>query len=261
MKRAWLLCLMLLMLACSAAVAEDAPRGYVKGEGYQYVQLGEYPYEKDGTVKPVLWRILEVSDDKALLLTEYVIDAKQMIFETDKKIIEKRKYRRITSYAESDLYQYLNTQGMEDLFGEDPIRQAFIEEEGGGKLFILNTSQYLTPAYGFTKARYGVTRSRYAKPTPYALAQGVYKDRNGNAPYWASTVKSPKGYQMQLVGYDGHMSWGAYTRVNVGLRLNVRLDLTQLTLSGGDGTKENPFIYTYSGASATESPTQEADHE
>ena len=29
----------------------------------------------------------------------------------------------------------------------------------------------------------------------------------------------------------------------------------------GDGTKENPFIYTYSGASATESPTQEADHE
>lgn len=258
MKRI-LLYLLALMLVCSCAAAEESLRGYVKGEGYHYVQLGEYPYDKDGTVKPVLWRVLSVEDGAALLLTEYVIDAKQMIFETDQKVIEKRTYRRITAYAESDLYQYLNTQGLDDLFGDDPIRQAFIEEPGGGKLFILSTSQYLTPAYGFTKARYGVTRSRYAKATPYALKQGVYKDRNGNSPYWASTIKSEKGYQMQLVGYDGHMSWGAYTRVNVGLRLNVRLDLTRVTVAGGSGAKDDPFLFTYTGAAGTSA--QEAAHE
>ena len=34
-------------------------RGYEKGAGYEYVRLGAYPYEADGTEAPVLWRVLE----------------------------------------------------------------------------------------------------------------------------------------------------------------------------------------------------------
>ena len=60
---------LLLMLPC-AALADSPLRGYVKGEGYQYVSLGAYPYEADGAVAPVLWRVLETKDGQALLLTE-----------------------------------------------------------------------------------------------------------------------------------------------------------------------------------------------
>lgn len=55
---------------------------------------------------------------------------------------------------------------------------------------------------------------------------------------------------MQLIGYNGHLNWGAYTRVNVGLRPSVRLDMTQMEITGGTGTKKDPFILTYCGSPA-----------
>ena len=42
---------------------------------YIYINYGRYPYEADGTVAPILWRVLGIDEDGyALLLTEYVID-------------------------------------------------------------------------------------------------------------------------------------------------------------------------------------------
>ena len=45
-----------------------------------------------------------------------------------------------------------------------------------------------------------------------------------------------------------HLSYGAYTRVNIGLRLSVRLDLNQLQVTGGDGTKQSPYQFAYTGS-------------
>ena len=57
-----LICLLALLMLCSIpAMAEEYDlRGYIKGQGWKFVQLGQYPYEKDGTVAPVLWRVLEI---------------------------------------------------------------------------------------------------------------------------------------------------------------------------------------------------------
>lgn len=241
--------LFLVMLMVGAAMAEEDLRGYVKGQGYQYVLLGDYPYEKDGTEKPVLWRILEYKDQKALLLTEYVIDTQQVIFETDEKVIEKRTYRRIGSYAESDLMPWMNSTGLDMLLGDDPIRNALIEEPGGGKFFILTSEQFLTTSYGFSADMWNEQKSRQASGTPYAIKlRRLYVDGSNNkSPYWASTIKHPEDYKLQLVGYNGHLSWGAYTRVNVGLRPSLRLDMTKASILSGAGTKEDPFILTYTG--------------
>lgn len=257
MKKALLgiLLLLLLPLTCSA---ETGVRGYIKNDGYQYVIFGEYPYEKDGTAKPLLWRILDVTDNQALLLTEDVIDARQVIFETDERVIEKRTYRRIASYAESDLYTWMNTEGLDQLLGDAPEREALIAEPGGGEFFILNSDQFLTEAYGFAADRWNEQVSRQAVATPYARAQGTYKDHsNGKSPYWVSTLKSETDYRMQLVGYNGHLSFGAYTRVNVGLRPSVRLDLSKLRITGGDGSMESPFRFAYQ-ASPEEMPENAA---
>ena len=249
---------LLLMLPC-AALADSPLRGYVKGEGYQYVSLGAYPYEADGAVAPVLWRVLETKDDQALLLTEYVIDVSQVIFETDEKVIKKQTYRRIDSYAESDLYTHLNTTVLDTLLGDDPLRGALLEEEGGGRLFILTDEQFLRTDYGFVNTRWNEQKSRQAVATPYALSRGLYRDRStGTSPYWVATIRSKDGVKLALVGYNGHLSWGAYTRTNVGLRLSVRLDMAQLRISGGAGTKEDPFLLEAAAPSApTEAPTAE----
>jgi len=254
--------MLLVLLLPAAALAQADICGYAKGQGYEYVQLGEYPYEADGTKKPVLWRVLDTTDGKALLLTEYIIDTQQAIFETDQKVIENRTYRRISSYAESDLMPWLNTEGLDTLLGDDPIRNALVEEAGGGKLFILTSEQFLTTSYGFAADMWNEQKSRQAEGTPYAIkARNLYVDRSiYKSPYWAATIKDPEDYKLQLIGYNGHLSWGAYTRVNVGLRLSVRLDLAQLEIIGGTGKKDDPYILSYTGtapvASVAPAPTE-----
>lgn len=262
-KKIWITLLLAACLLPWAAQAADAGvlRGYAENEPkstrYQYVHLGQYPYEADGTVKPVLWRILDVEDNRALLLTEYVIDSSQIIFETDQKIIQKHAFRRISSYAESDLYTLLNTEVIHTIFGDDPVCQTFIEEPGAGTLFILTRDQYMTPKYGFSALRWNVQPTRQAVATPYALSKGLYRDAgNKKSPYWAIDIKAPDGYKFGLVGYDGHISYGAYTNGKVGgWRLAVRLDLTTVQVTGGDGTKESPFTLTSTLGPASAAPT------
>ena len=55
-----------------------------------------------------------------LLLTENVIDMQQVIFESDKKIIE----ARIKGYAESDLYPWMTTVALDTLLGDSVMLNA-----------------------------------------------------------------------------------------------------------------------------------------
>ena len=237
----WLVVLLLLCLIPAAGA--ETLRGYEKGNGWHYVNFGEYPYEKDGTVAPVLWRVLEVENNQALMLTEYVIDTQQIIFETDQKKIDNGDYRRITSYEESDLYTWMNTVALDTLLGNSPARNALVDVPGQGKLFILTMDQYLNTDYGFSANKWDNQPTRHAQGTPYALkARGLYKDGTGMVSYWAAGIKDVEGTRFALIGYNGHMSWGGYTRTNVGLRMAVKLDLTDFTIQGGTGDKKNPFI-------------------
>ncbi len=244
----WLLSV-LLLCALPLIAGAEAMRGFEKGKGYQYVQLGQYPYEADGTVKPVLWRVLDHENNQALLLTEYIIDTQQVIFEKDKWKIEKMDYRLINAYAESDLCAWLNTTGLDNLFGNNPIRNALLEEPHGGKLFIMTNEQFLTAKYGFAVSQWNDQPTRQAFGTPYATkTRGLYVDNVlETSSYWSATIKGPTQNRMALVGVNGHISWGGYTRQNVGLRLSVRLDMTQVRITGGSGTKDSPFILAYAG--------------
>ncbi len=247
----WVLCLAVLL------PAQAEMRGYARGQGYVYVQLGSYPYEKDGTEKPVLWRVLTVENDQALLLTEYIIDTKQIIFETDPKVIENHSFRRIETYAESDLYAWLNSEGLDTLLGDEEIRAALMEEPELGLLFPLRQEQYLDEdTYGFSKGQWGEALNAYPKrqavSTPYAQANGLYVERaNGKSPYWCVAIKGAKDYKFGLVGYNGHISWGAYTNKKVaGLRLGLKLNLAQIDIDGGLGTQEHPYTLRYTGKAA-----------
>ena len=250
----WVLAMLLLCSAPVHAEEDTELRGYWKGHGWKFVSLGQYPYEKDGTVAPVLWRVLEIKDNVALLITEYVIDTQQVIFETDPQKMANDDYRRISRYEESDLCQWLNTVCVEELFGNSPVRNVLIPDATRGELFILTMDEFRTTAYGFSANTWGEQPSRQASGTPYAVKQrglGVY---DGGASYWAADIKAEEGTRLALVGYNGHLSWGGYTRQNVGLRLSVRVDMTQLEVTGGEGTRKNPFVLTYTGEIP---PTQE----
>ncbi len=239
----WLSVLLLLCLVPGMAGAESL-RGYVKGNGWQYASFGQYPYERDGTPAPVIWRILEYEDGKLLMITEQVIDTQQVIFESDPQKIERYEYRTIAAYQESDLYTWMNTVALDTLLRDDPARSALIEEPGFGWLRILTMDDLRNVKYGFSANTWGEQPTRQASGTPYAVKQrGLYVDHEyGKSCYWAANIKTVDAYRFALVGFDGHLSWGGYARTNVGIRPAVQLDMSQIVIQSGTGTKKDPFV-------------------
>lgn len=253
MKRCLSLAILTLVVSAlifSVASADGELRGYDKnGNGYQYVSLGKYPYEKDGTVSDTLWEILEVKDQQALLLSVYILDTQQVITVTNENDIKNYNYRRITDYAQSDLNVWMNDTMLNTLLGGDPMLNALVDGKYG-RLYPLTDEQYLKSDYGFTAARYGENKKRQAHGTPYAIKmRGLWmSNETGTSTYWVAAVKSPEQYKLQCVGYNGHLSYGAYSRTNIGVRAALTLDLTKCTVSGGNGTKDEPFTLVYTGS-------------
>ncbi len=267
MKRTLTMGMLILLLLSALTCAGAELRSYEKGRGYEYVTLGAYPYEADGAVRPVLWRVLSAEGGQALLLTEYVIDAKQIIFESNAKVIENHTFRRISAYDQSDLYAWLNTECLDTMLGDDPLRGALKEEPGLGRLFPLPQEQYMNTDNGFERGQWGEEVNAYPRRqgtcTPYAAAQGLYVDyRNLKSPYWCVAIKDASDYKFGLVGYNGHISWGAYTNTKVGgLRLAVRLDLSMVETASGAGIKEDPYTLRFIGEKATAEPAPAATAE
>ncbi len=130
------------------------------------------------------------------------------------------------------------------MFGDSPLREAIHRRNGADELFLLSQEEFLEPSFGFSPNIWNVQKTRWAKGTPWAIHQrGLYVDPDIlTSPYWTSRIQSAEGYKLQIVGYNGHLSWGAYTRINIGLRPSVLLDATRIRPVAGAGTREDPFL-------------------
>ena len=258
MKRFTAILLVLTALTALQALAEstDLLRGYDKSTKWQYVCFGNYPYEADGGICPVTWRVLGIEDGEALILSEYVLDLQQVIYCDNQKDSEARNFRRITDYRESDLYTWMTTEMLNNMFL--PEEQEALADTMYGKIYPLTKEQYMTPKYGFSAAEYGVFKERQAYATPYAKtleifpgttkwsnAKKLYVDHSyKSSPHWVIYLKNPtvNGIMMQLCGYDGHLSYGVYSRRDVGVRPAVTLILDKIAVIGGSGTLDDPYI-------------------
>lgn len=255
--------LVLALLFSLSGAAAPALRGYDKAAGgYQYLCLGQYPYQEDGTPAPILWEILRVEDDKALILTAEVLDTHQVVEVTDEDDIKNYRYRKLQTYAESDLCAFMNGEMLETLLGGDPLGQALIKQENG-YIYPLSDEELLDPKLGFTTGVYKLNKPRIAFATPYCREQrGIYVDSaTGGSTYWGSAIKATAGYKLRIVGYDGHLSWGVYSRKNIGIRVAATLDLSKCALLSGEGTKDDPFAFALIGAEPTAEPTIEPTSE
>lgn len=248
--------------ASEGTPAADVIRSWVKKEGWQYLQLGQYMYEKDGTMAPVLWRVLFVEDGKALMITEHVIDLCQPYFMDTKKDYDfykeykhKSRLPELTSIEETEVPGWFANVMWPVLIGDDPIGSAFVDE-GSGRLFLMPTSEWCRTEYGFTKKKGDAPNpSRIAQVTPYVRYKRMYdwssrmvlyeKGYTGSC-YWTSDMR-PGERRMQIVGINGHLSWGGWIRPNVGVRPAAKLDLKDIRIVSGSGTAKDPFVVSYAG--------------
>ena len=253
-----------------AAVDECGLRGWDLDSGWQYVIMGYYPYEADGSKAPVLWQVLSVEDGKALLYTTYIIDAHQPT-EVSGKNAEKHNYPVISDYGETDLNRWLNEEMIGVLLADEPVLDAVTEEQYG-RLYPLTDFELMEEKYGFTNQRFYEVRSRWAYATPYALSVKLYpdygsriqKDRgHGTSGYWVAALKRDTKTNEQKTGRYlqicagiadphekggtniGHLSFGYLNRTTVGLRLALRLDTSRVQVISGSGTIWDPCRLAY----------------
>lgn len=240
--RATMLLLFAALLFWEGSVsAQVTLRGFdkeAKGEKYQFVTFGQYPYSSVSDVQPVTWRVLVVKDGAAFMITENVIDYTYYHDVKDEYGGPELEYRDTLINA------YCNNECINLLFTKDE-QQALIEmEEGRGLLSCAKSEELLDRATGFRANPIGVDTRRWAKGTPLAHAKGLKEADEGHSWYWTASRRRP-GYRY-IVGSDGHISAAACNREG-GLRPVVYLDTAKVDVVSGEGTSEHPFIIRYNG--------------
>lgn len=259
--------ILLVFTLFSVCALADAPelRGYLKGQGYQYVTFGVYPYSETGETAPVLWRVLgrgtpedddlnnadndmgrkitkyatgdDLSGENAdvfCLMTEYIIDFTLYHDAADTADGPALDYKdtRIREYLNGELLSRLLTPEEQSALVFMPQRGLISAPSRKGELF--------RPDYGFVTEDFVALARRSTYGTPYAYSLGL-KRIKGNSWYWTSDWRAPG--RRWIVGDNGHISVSGLVREG-GVRPVVYVHADALTCLGGEGTMEDPYRLT-----------------
>ena len=256
-------CLVLALLLLSSACGEEALRGYTKADGYVYVTLGRYMQSIDGGVpeenkntwrwsnqkikdtstveiqtEPILWRVLTVDEEKAYLLSEYILFARPLHTNVT-------QYKTIgTDFGQTQLCAYLNGEFADTAFTEDELAM-LLERETFGKVFLLNSTDIKNKDYGLGNGS-GSYNGMRGWGTEYAIRVTglfVYRTKTGShSPYWVSdqsTADKRHGRCTKATGQLGHI---VSDRDNEGVRPAVWLNMDSFEITAGTGTKTDPYV-------------------
>ena len=245
--------------------ADNALRGYTKEDGYVYVNLGTYPQRIDGGVPeedynswkwasnpihdpssvtvytdPILWRVLTVDEEKAYLCSEYVLFCRPVH-------PSMAEYREIgADFGNTELSHYLNEVFAQEAFTAEELNM-LLPFETFGKVFLLSVADAKNKSIGLGQASSdgAVLNNLKAWPTEYcARMQVTYVTKTkfgAHVVYWLrDQSKSDKRHATKSRdnGRVGHLHCDAE---DVGVRPAVHLDLSAFEITGGSGTKTDPY--------------------
>ena len=245
-----LLALTLLVTGLVPALAEDATgiRGYIKSAGYEYAAFGSYPTDEDGTARPILWRVLRVSDSKAYLLSEYILLHAPVHGD----------YDHYKGWETSDLFLYLNDAFLNQAFTEDEQAALSTSADYEGLVTLLSADEMKDASIGFSSNNDRLCESTaWAKVHP-PLFEIPASNNKGNwksnpplylyskggqkySPWWSRTRSVDYPHEQRRVMDEGKIGRISTGNTDLGVRPAVTVDLTLLTIVGGDGTMANPY--------------------
>ncbi len=219
--------------------AGDALRGYSKKEGYVYVSLGAYPTDSDGTVRPILWRVLSTDGISAYLLSEYILEAGRIHS-------DRNTYR---SWDTSDLFMYLNGVFRDTAFSEDDQRLLINRTEDGGLVTLITASEMQSAELGFVS-----NNARRCLSTDYAKTTGdpkklyIYSKGHCYSPWWSRTRSDTNKNQQRRVMDEGKTGRIDVQAGDLGVRPAVNIDLRVCLILSGAGTMEDPYVLGWNSA-------------
>ena len=232
---------LLLILMCTFACAEEALRGYDAREGYVYLTLGTFPQTKEGAELPILWRVLSVQDSRALLLSEHVLEARRIHGDYDEyanKPTNQKKPGFDGDFTQTEMSQYLRGDFTVHFTPEEMA--LLTPDEAMGLFFLLTSEDLKNKDYGFDS-----NQSRKAWATEYAIANGVFvyrAARGSHSPYWSCTQSTTNIQGARCIKSQGELGYINVITENLGLRPACWLDLAQVHIQSGTGTKDDPYL-------------------
>lgn len=271
---------LLLILAAAlilpvSALAEDGLRGYTKEDGYVYLHLGQYKQTADGGVLPILWRVLTTDEEKAYLLSEYILFARAL--HNNRKEYEKFK----GDFAQTELCQYLNTTFAEEAFTEEELSM-LLPCENYGKVFLITRedmknrdiglgawtskkdptlkqieedpavrawgTEWAIKNNGYDPAEYPDPKVKVRNSTDTAnITLGekrlyVFQAKYGAcSPYWGRSPSTTDKRQAVCTKDGGQVGRIEVGRDNEGVRPALYLAADSYEIVSGTGTKDDPF--------------------
>ncbi len=244
-KKGLVLLLVLMTVFTGCAAAEEIHGYNKKLGGYSYVSFGTFPLEADGTEAPILWRVLEVKENEAYLLTDSIVDVHYVHLDT--------KAYYSMKWEESDLYAYLQTEFLGRAFTLEEQAALLQRTEDGALVTLPKIDDIRNAAYGFAD-----NKSRLCKGTEYAKAIGLYVYGDKYSPWVSRNKSKDRPMQQRRVMDEGKLGTVPCGNVDLGIRPCVYVDLSLLKIAGGDGSKDSPFHLVSLAAPVLETPAPTA---
>ena len=181
--------------------------------GWQYVRLGAYPQTEKGESQPVLWRVLSVSDGKALLLSDLILDVMPM------------------TQAGEWLQAFPGAALTKEAAG------ACANREGKPEAFLMTLKDVKSEALGFTG-----NESRLAGGTAYAQGKELRTAGSSSGWWWLSDIGKSED-TFAIVYYNGvpYEQGVPESDLRTGVRPALVIDLEKYAFTKGKGTREDPF--------------------
>ncbi len=270
-----LLLLTAVLILSVSALAEEGLRGYTKEEGYIYLHLGQYPQTADGGIEPILWRVLTTDDEKAYLLSEYILFARALHN-------NRNEYARFKGdFAQTELCRYLNTTFAGAAFTEAEMSM-LLPCENFGKVFLITRedmknkeiglgawtskkdptlkqieenpavrawgTEWAIKNNGYDPAEYPDPKAKVRNSTDTAnITLGekrlyVFQAKYGScSPYWGRSPSTTDKKQAVCTKDGGQVGRIEVGRDNEGVRPALYLAMDSYEIVSGTGTKEDPF--------------------
>ena len=257
-----LLTALLMSAVCPAlSVETDSIHGYRKNGGYDYVAFGAYPTDADGTVQPILWRVLRAADQEAYLLSEYILFSAPVHGD----------YEHYQGWENSDLYQYLNQVFLSDAFTEEEQQALIIRTEDNALVTLISADEMKDASIGFSNNNSRLCESTaYAKQLPdppiFELPATnnrgkwkplyIYSNGRKYSPWWSRTRSADYQHEQRRVMDEGKIGRISTGNSDLGVRPAVYVDLSLLSIAFGSGTKDSPYRLVYKPAQVIPAETE-----
>ena len=230
MKKLFCLLLVFLLLPVLPSFSEEtALRPYQRDtKKWTHVLFGRTPTTANETVEPISWRILSVSRDSMLLLSDKILFTARV--DEQKNVYD--------GWEQSELYDYLNDDFLKHTFSWAE-RCLLIRQMDRALVSLPEAEDLKNPQYGFTD-----NESRWAAGTEYAVDNGlqVYNTRLKDSPYWTRTISDNHEKTHRRVIREGNWGYLGVWHTGQGVRPMIQVSLKGVSVQSGEGTIQSPFV-------------------